>query len=57
MTNAKLPNIEVMNIVKFDKLTKQQTWRGGGGPQPHTKIILEKKKDLKILLKKKLSEI
>jgi hypothetical protein len=30
---------------------------GGGGPQPHTKIILEKKKDLKILLKKKLSEI
>jgi hypothetical protein len=54
MTNAKLHNIEVMNIVKLDKLTKQ---RGGKKPQPHTKIILEKKKDLKILLKKTLSEI
>jgi hypothetical protein len=26
MSNAKLPNIEVIYIVKFDKLTKQQTW-------------------------------
>jgi hypothetical protein len=42
MTNAKLPNIEVMNIVKFDKLTKQQTWRGGaGGPPPHPNHILK----------------
>ncbi len=47
MTNAKLPNIEVMNIVKVDKLTKQQTWGGGGKPQPHTKIILEKKRTAK----------
>jgi len=46
MTNAKLPNIEVMNIVKVDKLTKQQTC-GGGKPQPHTKIILEKKRTAK----------
>jgi len=33
MSNEKLPNIEVMNIVKFDKLTKQQTW---GGKTPTT---------------------
>jgi len=50
MTNAKLPNIEVMNIVKFDKLTKQQTWRGGGGaPQPKKKIFWKKKKNKKKL--------
>jgi hypothetical protein len=49
MTNAKLPNIEVMNIVKFDKLTKQQTW--GGGDPNHILKLFWKKEDHKILLK------
>ncbi len=46
MTNANLPNIEVMNIVKFNKLTKQKTLKEKK-PQPHTKIFLEKKKAAK----------
>jgi hypothetical protein len=53
MTNAKLPNIEVMNIVKVDKLTKQQTWGGGGGGNPnHILKLFWKKKELQNIIEK-----
>jgi hypothetical protein len=59
MTNAKLPNIEVMNIVKVDKLTKQQTWGGGGGAPPppptnpnHILKLFWKKKELQNIIEK-----
>jgi len=50
MTNAKLPNIEVMNIVKVDKLTKQQT--GGGGNPNHILKLFWKKKELQNIIEK-----